>query len=225
MMDDLHPRATVSRHPQFSLLAGFLLMAIVAMTLFIMLLWREVAPLRAKLRQLRDEFGALSVGDPSKFHAIRVESHADFTWNWRVWIPDGQAYELRYVSDDIQPRGFPSVESVLTLHGPDEQWIGHRIRRDPTTGKRVAQLVTQQGTFYGSEQTWIGKSRSGEIEGLPTTTTVFEPGHTIQVIRCRYSRVDDNSDYDKPGDGFMIWLVPVNKNGSDSNAKISPSDH
>ncbi|MEX2310076.1 MAG: hypothetical protein WD738_21065 [Pirellulales bacterium] len=197
--------------PRISLLSALVLMTIVGMALVIALLWREVGPLRAELKHLRDKFGALTIEDPTKCHAIRLDSHPSFTWNWRVWIPDGQVYELRYITEDIPRRGLPEGQPILTLHGPDEQWIGHRIRKDSDSAKRMSQLVTQQGTFMGSEQSWIGKNRTGEIDGVQTTTEVFAPGQTLELVRCRYSRMEDNSDYDKPGDGFMIWLVPIQK--------------
>ena len=195
--------------PRISLFSALLLMTIVGMAIIIWLLYAEVAPLRSELRRFRDEVGALTIEDKSKAHAIKVESHGTFTWNWRIWIPAGQAYELRYMSDDIPPKGFPPTPRVMTLHGPDEQWIGHRIRRDPKSGKRMSELVTQQGTIIGSEQNWIGKSRVGETNGVQFTTIVFEPGRTIELMRARYSRKQDNADNDEPADGFMIWLEPV----------------
>jgi hypothetical protein len=194
--------------PRLSVLNALLLLTITGMALVVIQLWREVGPLRNELRRVRDRNGALSIEDQTKFHAIKLESHAPFTWNWRIWIPDGQTYELRYISEDIPPTGFPAVRGTI-LHGPDEQWVGHRIRKDSHSGKRVSQLVTQQGTVTGSEQNWIGKSRDGEVDGVQKETEMFETGETIELIRSRYSKVDDNSDFGKPGDGFMIWLVPL----------------
>ncbi|MCI0492400.1 MAG: hypothetical protein L0Z07_05650, partial [Planctomycetes bacterium] len=52
--------------PRFTLLTLLLLMTIVAMAIAMIQLWREVGPLRADNRRLRQEFGYLSIRDENK---------------------------------------------------------------------------------------------------------------------------------------------------------------
>ena len=75
---------------RFSLLTLVLLTTIVALAISVAVLYRELSPLRAEVRQLRDEAGYLTIVDRSKFHAIAIQTGSPLVWKWRVWIPEGQ---------------------------------------------------------------------------------------------------------------------------------------
>lgn len=51
-----------------------LVTTIVALSITVVTLYREVRPLRDEVRQLRNEVGRLSIEDPTKLHAIQVET-------------------------------------------------------------------------------------------------------------------------------------------------------
>jgi hypothetical protein len=78
--------------PQFSLLTILLLMALVASGITIVLLWREVGPLRAELRSLRTELGFLNIEDPTKAHAIALQTSETRIWKWRIYLPPNVKY-------------------------------------------------------------------------------------------------------------------------------------
>src|SRR5687767_8697943 len=93
--------------PRISLLTALLFITIAGMAIVIVQLWREVGPLRVEVRRLRDETGVLSVDDPTKIHAIQVQTENDLTWKWRVWIPENRIYVLRSVGGGVPTVGLP----------------------------------------------------------------------------------------------------------------------
>src|SRR5882724_1348501 len=95
---------------RLSLLNLFCLTAIVALSIVIALLWREVVPLRTEIRQLRNEVGKLTIDDPTKVAVIQFHQNDDeLTWRWRVWIPAGHSYRLRWIDAAIPRTEFPAL--------------------------------------------------------------------------------------------------------------------
>jgi hypothetical protein len=106
--------------PRFSILTALLLMTIVGLAIVATRLWREVDPLRAELGRLRDEVGALSIDDPAKPCAIEVRTTSDDTWKWRVWIPEGRAYELHVATENIPKKDIPADQGMIVLEDSGE---------------------------------------------------------------------------------------------------------
>ena len=73
--------------PRFSLLTLFLVTAIFAMTIALVLLWREVEPLRTRVHSLEVELGHLHVTDADRPSVISVRTDEPLTWKWRVFLP------------------------------------------------------------------------------------------------------------------------------------------
>lgn len=188
-------------------------MTIIGLVIGVVQLWREVRPVRAELRRLRDEVGALSIEDASKPCAIRVRTNDEYTWKWRVWIPEGRSYLLKYTSEDIPRSGFPSNHGMITLSEPGEMWVEYRIAPDPHSSAWMDKLSTKGGASVGSsQQDWVKwRKRTGTGEGgVSETTQVFEPGKTIVLARQRVSeKATDSSKIEDPSAGFMIWLEPA----------------
>ncbi len=197
--------------PRFSLLTGLLLMTVVGMSLVITQLWREVGPLRATVRLLRDEVGRLSIVDPTKPCAIRVRTKDELTWKWRLWIPEGRSFLLKYASQDVPAKGFPAGNGSIRLDNPGETWITYRIAPNVKTGKWMDHLETPSGSVGSSQQDWVSWTRRmGSSEGVGTTTKESKIGEAILLARLRVSQSAPNSaDIDDPSAGFMIWLEPI----------------
>jgi hypothetical protein len=200
--------------PRFSLFSALLLMTIVGLAIVVVQLWREVGPLRADVRRLRDEAGALSIDDPTKPCAIQVRTANDVTWKWRLWIPKGRAYVLNYASENIPKQGFPASHSSITLDEPGETWVEYQIAPDSTSGSGIwmDHLRMLNGASVGSrQQDWVKwKRRVGTGESVSYTTKVSEPGELITLARERVSQTaTDSSKIEDPSAGFMIWLEPT----------------
>jgi hypothetical protein len=95
-----------SFRPRISLLSALFLLTIAGMAIFIVQLWREVGPLRAEVRRLRDEVGAISIDDPTQVHAIQIETSDDLLWKWRIWLPENRVYVLRSNGEDVPKKGY-----------------------------------------------------------------------------------------------------------------------
>src|SRR3954462_9081750 len=80
--------------PRFSLLTVILLMTVVGLTIIVAMFWREIGPLRADNRRMRDELGYLNIDDPTKAYAVQLKTLGDDTWKWRIYLPPGGKYQL-----------------------------------------------------------------------------------------------------------------------------------
>jgi hypothetical protein len=186
-------------------------MALLACGITIAQLWREVGPLREKNRGLRDEVGRFSIDDPTKTNVIEVRTTVDFTWKWRVWIPEGRAYRLQMATEDIPKTGYPAARGTISLDEPGEKWIEYRIAPSPNSEHWMDELSTPTASVGSSTQPWVKwQRRTGTGEGVGHSTEVFEPGINVLVARYRVSQTAASSDrIEDPSAGFMIWLEPV----------------
>lgn len=198
------------RGPRFSLLSALMLMTIVGLLITVAKLWREVGPLRAEVLRLRNEVGSLTIDDDTKPHAIRVRTSEDFTWKWRIWIPRGREYLLKYADESIPRQGYPAGQGSITLSEPGELWIEYRIAFDPRSKSWQAKLSTPSASVGGSQQDWVNwPSRTTAGEGIGYKTESHEPGKIILLDRERISQVSNSQNIEDPSAGFMIWLVPT----------------
>jgi hypothetical protein len=196
--------------PRFSLLTTLLLMALVACAITIWQLWREVGPLRAEVRRLRDEVGAISIDDPTKLHAIQVETNDELLWKWRVWLPENRAYVVRCLGETVPKEGFPKAGGSIWLREPGEHVIAYRIQRAPQNSQWYGQLETRTASVGKDLQPWIEWSRKTSTSGgVGKSTHASDPAQRLELIRHRVSQNSDSSKIEDPAAGFMIWLEPV----------------
>jgi hypothetical protein len=193
--------------PRISLLSVLLLTTIVALAIVIALFWREVGPLRAEARQLRNEVGKLTIDDPTKVAAIQFHRRDDNLWRWRVWIPAGHSYRLRWVEAAIPCTDFPAVaDFTRTLSGSGENVVSYRI-----DGKGWSTLDAFGEIVQGKQHNWNWAGGLSEEEGIGDSTETYDPEEPIVLTRQRdiSSFIARPVNTDDPADGFMIWLEPV----------------
>lgn len=197
--------------PRISLLSALLLMTIVGLTIVCMQLWQEVAPLRAEVRRLRDEVGYLLVDDPTKVHAIRVDTRDELLWKWRVWVPQGSVYVVSSQADGVPKEGFPEGSGAIWIREPGEHTIEYRIDRDRRNDESYGKMIAGGGSVGHNMQSWVNwGSRISTTGGVPTSTRSFEPGKPIELIRHRVSQASRSDPMEDPSAGFMIWMEPGN---------------
>jgi hypothetical protein len=186
-------------------------MALLACGITIFRLWREVGPLQVEVRELRSETGRLSIDDPSKPHVVQVRTNDDFTWKWRIWIPEGRAYRLQMATQDIPAKGYPATNGMISLEQPGEVWAEYRIAPSQDSKDWMDRMTTPSGWVGSSPQPWVKwQRRTGTSEGVSHDTKVFEPGSDILITRHRVSEKATSSDkIEDPSAGFMLWLEPV----------------
>lgn len=104
----------IDRFMRFSLLNLVLMTTIVALCITVYLLYQEVEPLRAELRQLRNEAGYLTITDPTRPHAIELSTDSRFKWKWKVMVPEDETW---FMKANVGKIPAPSRNSELSGDG------------------------------------------------------------------------------------------------------------
>ncbi len=197
------------RRLRFSLATLLLVTTIAAMGITITLLMREVGPLRAEVKFLREERGKLWVQDESKIHVIRIPDYTDEGVNkYRVYLPPGRNYKCVYQANDIPRKEIPSngVDGELPEIEPGESILMLRFKPDVThkPGDRGHSGVFQF-TCRPSDSTENGHSHSVRVyeqrsnwivnkdihrptlgwQEISQTTEVFDTHSKIVLYRVR----------------------------------------
>jgi hypothetical protein len=211
-LDDMN-RYIATRCPRFSLRSLVAVVTLVAMVLVIWRLYAELVPLREENRRLRSELGELSIDDETKFHAILMPqaNPNEFTYKWRIWVPEGRSYQLQFASGTIRKQGFPQgYSNGISISAPGEHWIEYRVFRDADSGRWIDMLYTRDASVSGSYQPWPDWSeRVGTGASVGDSTRVFEPGSRVELVRWRISQAKSSAQIEDPSAGYMIWLEPV----------------
>jgi hypothetical protein len=183
-------------------------MTIIALAICVVILWREVGPLRAEVARLRNEVGILHVDDPKKIHVIRVNTRDELTWKWRVWLPAGVAVSVR-VTDNVSPQMTSSGSGWGRLDNAGENVIEFRIDKDRRTDQWNGTLYAGAGSVGKYEQPWVGwKGKSTESSGVGYKTKAYEPGNPINLISYV---VTESAAKGQPKpktlpSGFKVWI-------------------
>jgi hypothetical protein len=193
-------------------------MTIAALLLVIWRQWRDVGPLRAEVRRLRDEVGELTIADKSRVHAIEVATSAPLHWKWRVWIPDAAGGYVHFHFGDVPRDGYPDTRNIGGLQlRAGEHVINLVVFRDPVTGQWKASCAGVTTPLSDSAAEWFtGKMRESRGSGVGFQTAVIQPGQkTLLLKRHRVSLAKDANgplpprdllNDPSPAPGFIIWL-------------------
>jgi hypothetical protein len=203
----------IAWRPRLSLLTALLLMTIIGLAIGLIQLWREVGPLRAEVRQLRDEVGRLSIDDPTKLHAIEVRSVDDHTWKWRVWVPEGKTVQVHSQWGNVPRNGVPPSHNSVAINS-GEYWITLSARHNKESGQWEETLATQGGSVGGiiqpNEHWFDWKSTASTGEGVSHTTYVApDKDATVVLKRFRAGQVNSSALLNKsnqPTPGFIVWI-------------------
>ncbi len=118
--------------------------------------------LESENAKYRNELGILEITDPSQIHAIRLErkTGSDVS-QYRVYLPKGRAYELKYSYAPIPKTGLPKPTGSIHL-SPGESLIDFAIepQYDHKTGETTSS-ATAELNIRGEDQ-----SHSGATIGL-----------------------------------------------------------
>jgi hypothetical protein len=211
-MTERYPKDEMRWRPRLSLRTALLLVAIVGLSIVVIQLWREVAPLRAEVRKLRDLTGVLTIEDPSKAYAIQVRALDDLTWKWRVWIPAGQHVLANYHWGQVPRDSFPQSDGAIQLNEGDN-WVTISARKDPSDGSWKGVLATEGGrnsSPIGQDQWWLEESHGAEFYGVGMSTAVWQYEHKpFLLLNYRVPPKNASGTANSAGElqpGFVIWL-------------------
>jgi hypothetical protein len=233
---DSRPEPT-SRRPRFSLLTQLFVTAIIALSITVALLWREVGPLRAENKLLHEERGTLMVDDPSKLHAIKIPDRfaGEGRESYRIFVPEDALYWAFVVVNDIPKTGFPKIERYperysvvgsgvnLPLHGrlePGEHVLTIRTVRRGSARSDVQLIVD---SFDASANTPADRwptvtpdTYQVFRDGVEGVTTPADASGRLVLVRRRIIGVSEDSlnvtytvpEPDFPLDGLIMWIEP-----------------
>ena len=129
-----------------------------AMAITVVQLWMEAGQLKAEVERLRKAVGALPIKDPSKPYAVQVRTRDDeFTWKWLVYLPQGSAYALKYVSKNVPRDGIPTAASArsIPIFEAGETLIEYRIAASPQSGVWSDTLNVPDRGVGSETQDWV----------------------------------------------------------------------
>ena len=216
---------------RFSLLTVLLLTTIVGMAIVLVVQWRELGPLRAEVRRLRDEVGYLTIDDDTRPHAIQIDTGEPNHWRWRVYIPAQGKYGLHTRRDHIPQRGLPtgSGSGGWSLLEAGEHRLDLWLKPDRTNGDRLmGRLQVSNGgnstfTLLERDHDWIFNEETGNSSygwsGIGEGTRSFPPDRPFELFRLRADDIEilgrdaegnvnswSNKTIEEPCEGLMIWI-------------------
>ncbi|MCO6044501.1 hypothetical protein NG895_11350 [Aeoliella sp. ICT_H6.2] len=205
-----------SRHARFSLRTLLLATVFLAMALAIVVLSWELIPLRAEVQRLRDEAGYLTIEDPTKLHAIRLESESPLVWRWKVWVPAGPgkvwmgakvgdipAADQMQVLGGVGTLRHDAQELIVTVavfQDLDEKWK-LSVRFGGSQSKRV--LTEEQLSAMRDQSSSFGS-------GVGANTQVCDDEGPLVLLRRRFIpkgvNVEGGEYLKTSGSGILVWI-------------------
>ncbi len=162
--EDVKP-SRMSKHPfRFSMGSFILWITVISLTLGNIITASYLLRSNRELKRAERQTGFLVYDDRSKVHASRVPIPGRHVWQFRIFLPGRQQYELFRRINGIPESGFPEAESdvIYVPNSGAEYLITIRMERDYQDRWQLYRefvSVAKSGGFSGS----LG----GGIEALP----------------------------------------------------------
>jgi hypothetical protein len=218
--------------PRISLLTALLLITIAGMAIVIVQLWRDVGPLRAENKRLKEERGTLVIGDRKSLHAIGIPDRfaGEGRQSFRLYVPEGQLYFARVQVNEIPKESLPELTKLPAhagilgsfqgrLHarlGPGEHTVTVRkVRRGDRSDiqlvvKFASPPVPLDASAMTSKDRWptvTPETYSVFKEGVGATTVAVEGTESLVLLRQRIMGVSSESlnvSYTTPEPDFPL---------------------
>jgi hypothetical protein len=231
------PAKAVIHPPRFSLLSLLLLVAILALSITVTRLWREVGPLRTENKRLNEERGTLMVDDSSRLHAIRIPDRfaGEGRESYRIFVPKDSLYWAFVVVNNIPKEGYPKLKRYpdrysilgmgtnLPLHAklePGEHVLTLRkVRRGDDRWDVQLAISGIDATAHTPADDWptIEPDTYSVFEsGVKLETTPADSSRRLVLLRRRIEAVVESRVFhsystpepDYPLDGLILWIEP-----------------
>jgi len=187
---------------------------------------RTISRQQAELKQLREELGVFEVNDRTKAHFIFVRQTEDQAWRWRVYLPAGGNYMMKWATDAIPNEGLSS------------EWEGQNFQRFPkddlTFNVDVCLRKGADGKWrWFVRYPWGEFSRelpeehmllspmqptvtSGDPRRRPGQLTIRDPREPLVLFRYQVKPQADHEAAQAKGQlpvgpypGIMVWIEPA----------------
>ncbi len=203
-MSDMSKPAIHRWRPRVSLLEILLLTTIVALSIVVEQLWRDVEPLRAEVRQPRSETGRLTIDDPNQVYAVAIDWGQTIgrTWKWRFYLPDNHKYALHVVTRQVPETGFPNsggsagessslecgehICEVSARKDESEEWYLHCVIQKVLPDGRFGASSDRTVSLQLKDDDWIKASGRAGWSGVTSQSQqAFAPDKPLELLRLR----------------------------------------
>ena len=217
---------------QFSISSLLWLTICFALLLTSILMYRRMAKAEAEAEVLRKAAGYLVVGDEKMVHGFKIETHEEFRWKWRLFIPPSHKYSIKVASGDLPQEGIPDhAECDEQMNFVGEMVVSADVEQSNDKDKYMMtlsiwneKLDLVRGTYcpemqqrvFGTSTTIsasvienlrVGRAES-RIEFGDCGTQTSDPNQPVILLSRIIIPQDDAS---APGPGIMIWLEEKKK--------------
>lgn len=204
-----------SRRFRFSILTILFVTTIVGLSLAYFRSRGELLDAQAKLTEIRRAYDPLEIDDPKKIHVRRLNVPAENMWQWRVYLPEGDRYRLKFDYNSVPPKTpKPTTRSNITL-SPGMYVVTQMFLFEPGSTAPVWKFhlaatgpygdVRASGFVPREEASWLETdelSTGGDVLLPPTEAgkprqkvrIKVEPGFDIGLPVSPYTLIENESD-------------------------------
>ena len=198
------------------------------------------AALDQKERRLELYEGRIEISDPSKAHAVAVKNlvQPPTRWKWKVYLPAGKKYRLRWTDFDIPADGIIKPENNANdrTYGGATEYIGEFLVEFGVylgyDGKIWMQLAADdQGVMTGDWRFW-----NESIDEFPLDRKEFPLNYSdrhsllhkhgtrvfdkdVLLLHAAYPPENDDQSPSGCAAGFAVWLEEIPDQSPDPNGR------
>jgi hypothetical protein len=166
---------------------------------------------RAEISECHEEMSWPEVSDKTKVYARVARTWAEYSWNWRVYIPEQQSFRFCVSTSQIPVDGCPHWTDSIKLE-PGVHWLG--ISLSSHTG--TVELHTENTTRY-TDQKMPTELNSPYCAGIHGDQKLADAGDPLVLLkeskRATASLTPKGCDKSEATacDGLMIWIEPASR--------------
>jgi hypothetical protein len=221
-------KPALPRRARFSLLSLLLFTALVCLGISHFQTSRKLQETQQALAVANSELGSLTVEDQGRYAALSLPTFGPMQWRWRLHLPQGRRYRLRWAADNNVPEsGIPQVPRSNQIELLDqyakpiatgEPFILTMAVHKNNAGKWVLQAVLPtRSTAINIDPApeWLDEEHSNgwgsRVMGSEGTESV---ALTEPLVLLRYRKGKEvppgavTIDM-QPTDGIMVWIEEI----------------
>jgi hypothetical protein len=216
------------RRIRFSLMSLMLFAALVCVSISHFRTSWSLDKTQVALRTANNELGYLTIDDPKQICAIALPTFGPMQWRWRLHLPPGKRYQLRWAINNVPESDLPAAPGVnklalldaaakpiatkepfvfiLAIHKNDAgQWLLNAVL--PERGEAMTIKVVPE---------WLDGDRIGWTERTAgrDQTEACDGSGPLALLRYRKGKQVPPNGWTvdmQPTDGIAVWIEEVSR--------------
>jgi hypothetical protein len=222
---------TGRRRARFSLLSLLLFTALVCLGISHFQTSHKLHETQQALAVANSELGHLTVDDRGRYAALALPTFGPMQWRWRLHLPPGRRYRLRWAIDNVPESGVPQVPGrnqielldqyakpiangesfvvTLAIHKNDAgRWVLDSVLPNRSTAVNI-----EPAPAWLDAEHSIGWSSRAAGRGQTESAGLTEPLVLLRHRKCKEIRPGVITVDMQPTDGLMVWIeeIPAKK--------------